>query len=158
GEHKTGVDLALASGGTRVSGTVSDVGGGAVIGAHVTFSIEQEMPWGAPKLLALTGNDGKYEIYLAPADYSASVTHDDYIHAYRSIEVQTAPLTVDFVLSPGGSIRGTVVTRDGKPLPGATVMASGSRGRSGGGGFERADDKGEFTMRGLGSGAISLTA
>jgi hypothetical protein len=40
GERSDHVDLALASGGTTVSGTVSDIGGGPIAGARVTMRPE----------------------------------------------------------------------------------------------------------------------
>ncbi len=157
GENKTGVDLALDAGGTRVSGTVSDVGGGPVPGARVTVSIENDSPFGTPELVAIARPDGTYELTLADGEYTAKVAHEDYTRASRDLQVAGVPLVVDFVLSPGGSIRGVVVTREGKPLPVAVVMASAGRGRRGGG-ETRANDKGEFSLHSLGSGAISLTA
>ncbi|CAN5913211.1 hypothetical protein BH11MYX3_BH11MYX3_16950 [soil metagenome] len=157
GEHKTGVDLVLDGGGTRVSGTISDVGGGPVPGARVTMNKESDSPFGSPELVATAGPDGTYEITLVDGGYEVKVMHEDYTRASRDIAVAGVPLTVDFVLSPGGTIRGVVVTRDGKPLPGAFVTASASRGRRGGGNT-RADDSGAFTLHSLGSGALSVSA
>ncbi|MBL0212632.1 MAG: carboxypeptidase regulatory-like domain-containing protein [Myxococcales bacterium] len=158
GEHRTGVDLALESGGTRVSGTISDVGGGPVPGARISFARDRDTPFGSPELIALAGADGTYELTLGAGDYTAKVTHEDYTRAARDVEVAGTPLTVDFVLSPGGAIRGVVVTRDGAPLPGAMVIASAGRRRGGNGGTTRTSDKGEFALHSLGSGAISITA
>ena len=158
GEHRTGLDLVVDAGGTRVSGTVSDVGGGSVAGARITFGKERSTPFGMPELIAMSGPDGTYEINLGDGGYTAQVSHEDYTHAERSLEVAGTPLTIDFVLAPGSSIHGVVVTRDGKPVPDALVMASGGHGRGGGGGMARADASGAFTMHSLGSGSISLTA
>ncbi|MEO7097176.1 MAG: carboxypeptidase regulatory-like domain-containing protein, partial [Polyangiales bacterium] len=156
GESKTGIDLALEAGGMRVSGTVTDVGGGPVPGARITVSKESSSPLEKSELIAMAGPDGKYEITLADGDYEANVSHEDYTHASRNFSVAGQPLTVDFVVSPGGSIRGVVVTREGKPLAGALVLAEGRRGH--GDSNMRADDKGEFTLHSLGSGAISIKA
>lgn len=155
GEKRTGVDLALDAGGTVVSGTISDVGGGPVPGARITITKDASTPFGQGELVTLAGPDGKYEVTLAQGRYEANVAHDDYTHAQRDFTVAAAPLTLDFVLSPGGSIRGVVVTREGKPLAGALVLAEGKRRGSSN---VRTDDKGEFAMHSLGSGVTSLTA
>ncbi len=156
GESKTGIDLALDTGGIRVSGTVTDVGGGSVSGARISVSKASSSPLAKTELIAMAGPDGKYEITLADGDYEASVSHEDYTHASRNFSVAGQPLTVDFVLSPGGSIRGVVVTREGRPLAGALVLAEGKRGH--GDSNIRADDKGEFALHSLGSGLISIKA
>ncbi len=158
GEHRTGVDLVLETGGTLVRGTVSDVGGGPVPGARLSFERDRDTPFGSPELIAIAGADGSYELTLGDGDYTAKATHEDYTRAARDVEVGGTPLTVDFVLSPGGAIRGVVVTRDGATLPGAMVIASAGHHRGGGGGTTRTNDKGEFALRSLGSGAISITA
>ncbi|MBA3463344.1 MAG: carboxypeptidase regulatory-like domain-containing protein [Deltaproteobacteria bacterium] len=158
GEHRTGVDLVLESGGSRVSGTVSDVGGGPVPGARITIEKDTDSPFGTAQLMTLAGPDGTYEMTLADGEYQAEATHEDYTRARRGFEITGSPITIDFTLAPGGTIRGVVVTREGKPLAGAMVLASGGRGRGGGGGTTQSDDKGEFVLRSLGSGAISLTA
>ena len=154
------VDLALASGGTAVTGTVSDVGGGPIGGARITMQSDTAMLGGKPELIALTGADGRYQISLADGSYRASASHDDYTRASRSLELTGKPQQVDFTLAPGGVIRGQVVSRDGAPMPGALVHAQGGRGR-----FQQgmrapviADAGGNFTVRSLQSGAISLTA
>ena len=155
GETKTGIDIALDAGGNVLSGTISDVGGGPVPGARIAVVKSSASPFGTAELTALAGPDGKYSITLADGDYDGNVTHEDYTRASRSFAVAGQPVTVDFVLSPGGSIRGVVVTREGKPLPGAIVIADARRGSDNN---VRTDDKGEFAMHSLGSGVISLNA
>ncbi len=64
---------------------------------------------------------------------------------------------LDFALVPGAQIRGQVVARaDGKPVAGALVEASGSRG--GVRAVATTDATGAFALRGLHAGAVSLTA
>lgn len=155
GEARTGIDLALDAGGTVVSGTISDVGGGPVPGARITVSKETSQPFGAPELIAIAGADGTYAVTLADGDYAANVSHDDYTHAQGDFSVAGQPLVVDFVLSPGATIRGVVVTREGTPLPDARVVAEGKRQGSSN---VRTDDKGAFAMHSLDSGAVSLAA
>jgi protocatechuate 3,4-dioxygenase beta subunit len=163
GEHKTGIDLALEPGGTRVHGTISDVGGGGIVGAHVlaTRNAFTEMLGGklAPFVTA-SGNDGRYELTLPPGEFELAVHHDDYTPARREVEVSAKPVVADFALLPGSTIRGQVVVRgSNKPVPGALVSASGGRGGHGGShGDATADGDGRFTLKSLRGGAISITA
>ena len=159
GEQRQGVNIALTAGGTTVRGTVTDVGGGAIPEARVTAT-KSRMPdlSGKSDLVAITNAEGKYEITLADGEYSLDATHDDYTDDSEHIELEGNPLTVDFQLVPGAVIRGQVVARDsGKPVPGALVRAEGSRGKDGNG-VAFADDAGNFTLKGLDSGAVELFA
>ncbi|MBA2541928.1 MAG: carboxypeptidase regulatory-like domain-containing protein [Deltaproteobacteria bacterium] len=156
---RTTVDLALAAGGIAVTGTVSDIGGGPIGGARVTARKSSELPFGGrPEHVAMTGPDGKYALSLADGDYGATARHDDYTKDSKSFEIHGSPIVVDFKLSPGSGIRGIVVTREGKPVPGAHVTASTGRVMRDGGASATADDKGEFTLTSLGSGAVKLRA
>lgn len=158
---RTTVDLALVAGGIAVTGTVSDIGGGPIGGARVTARKSSELPFGGrAEHVAMTGPDGKYALSLADGDYGARAKHDDYTDDSKGFEIHGSPIVVDFKLSPGSGIRGIVVSREGKPVPGARITASsgvGRRSREGGGGAT-ADDKGEFTLTGLGSGTVKLRA
>jgi hypothetical protein len=168
GAHET-VDFALVVGGATVTGTVNDIGGGPIGGARVTMQRSSSFFGSKPELVALTGADGKYQLTLGDGSYSAAATHDDYTQQSKRFELAGKPLVLDFVLAPGGSIRGQVVSRDGKPVPGALVRATGGRraggrgGGGGGGGFGQhppatTDASGNFVLKSLQSGAISLTA
>ncbi|HEU0032482.1 MAG TPA: carboxypeptidase regulatory-like domain-containing protein [Kofleriaceae bacterium] len=157
GEKQT-VDLALVAGGTLVSGTVNDVGGGPIGGARVTMTRSDAVFENRGQLVALTGPDGKYQITLADGGYHATASHEDYTSNGRSIELSGKPLAVDFVLAPGGQIRGQVVSRDGQPVPNAVIRAA-SRSRMRDDTPDGlADDTGNFTLKGMPSGAIALTA
>ena len=161
GEQKSGVDLTLDAGGTVVSGIVTDVGGGPVADARITAS-ETGRPdlFGRADFVTLAKPDGKYAITLPRGDFQLTASHDDYVATSHMAEVADKPLTVDFEMIPGGVIRGQVIARDENvPVAGALVRASG--GRRGGGGGEslvRTDADGKFTLRGLGSGELALTA
>ncbi|MBS1120656.1 MAG: hypothetical protein H6Q90_2884 [Deltaproteobacteria bacterium] len=156
---RTVVDLALVAGGTVVTGLVSDVGGGPIGGARLTVQRDDTMFGSAPELIAITGADGRYQLSLADGSYTAEARHDDYTRVTRPLELTGKPLTIDFVLAPGGSIRGQVVSRDGRPVAGALVVAHGRRMQMMAPSPPvTADDTGSFTIRSLGSGAISLTA
>ncbi|MCW5807032.1 MAG: carboxypeptidase regulatory-like domain-containing protein, partial [Deltaproteobacteria bacterium] len=156
----TGIDLALDAGGVTVRGTVTDVGGGGIAGARVTLRRGSENPFLArADLVALAKSDGTYQLQVGDGTYEASASHEDYTRAEKQLQVAGAPVVADFILVPGGVIRGEVVARDGGPVPNAIVSAKPDR--EGGGGREPttavADDQGRFVMRGLPSGAIALT-
>ncbi|HTR49268.1 MAG TPA: carboxypeptidase regulatory-like domain-containing protein [Kofleriaceae bacterium] len=162
GEHKTGVDLALAAGGTLVSGTISDVGGGTIAGARVAAteqSLRAFTSHAAPAL-ALSDARGHYELSLPDGSYQLAAGHDDYTQSSRSIELAGKPLVIDFALVPGGRIRGQVVARDtGKPVAGAMVVAHTRRLHSGGDGRDATTDAdGRFELHGLPSGANTIDA
>lgn len=159
GEQRTGIDLALAPGGTKVSGTVSDVGGGPIAAARVTARQQQWSLKAGAELVVLTGADGTYELSLPDGSYRLTAEHDDYTRDNDSAEVAGKPLVVDFTLIPGAVIRGTVVARDTrKPVPGAVVTAEAGRGRRGRDTTAFADEEGRFVLRSLGSGAVAITA
>lgn len=157
-EQKSGIDLVLTAGGTIVSGTVTDVGGGPIADARVTATIDRDMPelWGRADLVTVTGADGRYELTLAEGEYSIEAKHDDYTNDREHADVLGSPLTIDFTLVPGAIIRGQVVARDsGEPVPGAIVRAEADRG---GDATALADGDGNFTLRSLDAGAIGLDA
>ncbi len=156
---KATIDLALEAGGTVVSGTVSDVGGGPIRGAHITMTREDGSVFGGKAaLVTLSDTEGHYKINLERGSYSATAKHEDYTRGHKRFELRGDSLTVDFTLAPGSSIRGIVVTRDGKPVPGAIVHAQGGRGMRDGGSMATADASGAFVLTSLGSGAMKLTA
>ena len=158
GQKVTAIELALDAGGILVSGTVSDVGGGSIAGAEVTMTRQRMSLAGEAELIAIAGDDGRYEITLADASYEAEASHADYTKASEYFELGGKPRTIDFTLTPGGSIRGQVVTRDGKPVPAALVHAEGGRGRGRDSPMTHADDQGKFKLKSLDAGAISLSA
>ncbi|HEX3763211.1 MAG TPA: carboxypeptidase regulatory-like domain-containing protein [Kofleriaceae bacterium] len=160
GERKDRVDLALASGGTTVSGTVTDIGGGAIAGARVTMrpSGTRSTSGMTEEVVALSGDDGSYRLTLPAGDCAAAVTHDDYTRGSKWFRVTATPLVVDFVLAPGATIRGQVVASDGTPVAGAEVTSRAERRGFDGYGRAVADADGKFTLKGIGSGALALTA
>lgn len=159
-EQRSGIDFVLAAGGTRVAGTVSDVLGGPIASARITARREAMTLARDAEFVTLTGEDGSYELALPDGSYRMSAAHDDYTRETEGIEVEGTPVTVDFTLIPGGVIRGQVIARDTrKPVPGALVMIEGGR-RS----FRSrdsstvADADGQFVVRGLSSGSMSIEA
>ncbi len=158
GEPRTGIDLALAAGGTVVRGTVTDVGGGPIDDARITAN-GSRMPelFGRADFVAITGADGHYELTLPDGDFKIVARHDEYRSEHENVEVAGTPLTIDFKLVPGAVMRGQVIALDSnKPVPGALVIA---RGGSGGGeGTTIADDHGNFMLHSLAPGALELLA
>ena len=156
GAKKTGVDLVLEAGGTLVHGTVTDIGGGPIDGARVTALHDKTMPMGVPaQLVTMTAADGTYQLTLGEGDFELTASDEDYAKADQRIEVAGQPLTVDFKLTPGATIRGRVVTQDGTAVPGALVQVTidhGARGQA------FSDGEGTFVLKGLGFGAASVTA
>jgi protocatechuate 3,4-dioxygenase beta subunit len=161
GEDRRDLELALVAGGALVSGTVTDVGGGPIADARVIAVRSGIRELQAPAdYVAMTGPDGRYELTLPPGDLRLTASHDDYADGSHSIELGKEPVTVDFSLVPGATIRGQVVSRDGgKPVSGGLIRASGNgRGGGGGDGFASVDEQGNFVLRGLSSGEIELSA
>jgi protocatechuate 3,4-dioxygenase beta subunit len=161
GEHQTGLVLALDAGGTLVKGTVSDIGGGPVNGARVSVHKDRELDWKRADLIAMTGADGTYQMSLPDGDFTAVASHDDYTRVNHDLEVKGKPVTLDFVLTPGGVIRGVVIAKDTKqPVPHAMVAASHRSNRYDGNGMPdtTTGDDGTFTIRSLRPGVIAVSA
>jgi len=161
GDAQKDIVIALDAGGTIVSGTVTDVGGGPVENARVTAKSENDFDLaGTADLVAVTKSDGTYQLSLADGEWDLRAAHDEYTSAHANVELSGQPLKRDFVLTPGAVVRGTVVARDsGKPVAGAWIIADSSGGR--GGGFDtstRGDDQGNFVLKGLRPGALSVRA
>ncbi len=147
------IDLALAVGGTTVHGVVTDANGGPIAGARVTA-------FAGPEFVALTGSDGTYQLTLQDGQFTISASHDDYTTEYRSVPLAAQPVALDFVLAPGGVIRGKVIERDtGNPLPNALVeLRDAHAGYGQEHGSAISDNDGTFTIRGVPSGGFSIYA
>ena len=156
--------LALDAGGALVTGVVQDIGGGSIAGARITVR-----PAGlaaldsASSYAAVTGADGRYRLSLPDGGWGATASQADYTDDTASFQVRGRPVTVDFTLTPGATVRGVVIARDtGQPVAGARVTAGGGRGgrgrEVGARGAATSDEHGAFVLRGAGSGALSLSA
>jgi hypothetical protein len=142
-----------------VSGTVSDIGGGVIAGVRVTMQTYSSRARGAnDNVIALSGDDGRYQLTLAAGDCIAEVTHDDYTRGGKWFRVTATPLVVDFVLAPGATLRGQVVASDGTPVAGAEVISRAERRGFDSSGGAIADADGKFTLKGIDAGALALTA
>lgn len=155
-----GLELTLGPPGQPVTGTVTDVSGGPIRGALVVARVAASLP-GSPLALATTRPDGRYEFAIDVGDYSIEVKHPQYVLFEGQIAVR-GPSTFDAVLTPGGELRGIVLTRDRRePVPGARVTVRGGRASGAMGGLVRevvSGDDGKFTVTGLGSGRAFVAA
>jgi protocatechuate 3,4-dioxygenase beta subunit len=160
GESRAGIDLTLEPGGTTVHGTVTDVGGGPIGGARVQATDDEARQSSdeAAAFVALTDAEGHYTLSLPDSSFHLRASHDDYTSAVHGARVQGKPLAIDFVLVPGGVVRGQVVARDtGKPIAGAALSAR--VGRSGQELHHATNDgDGKFVLRSLRPGALAITA
>jgi hypothetical protein len=146
------LDLALAVGGARGHGTVTDLGGGPVPEAMVTFVA------GNDHVAAMTDAAGRYRLTVASGYYEVTATHDAYAAATGSFNAQD-DLDFNLVLIRAGTIRGQVVARDtGRPVPDAMVEASGGIADRVTHVRARAGSDGTFVLRQVGPGALGLTA
>ena len=94
----------------------------------------------------------------AAGDCAAEVTHDDYTRGRKWFRVTATPLVVDFVLAPGATLRGQVVASDGTPVAGAEVISRAELRGLDSSGRAIADADGKFMLKGIGAGALALTA
>ncbi len=165
GEERSDVALRLRKGGNALSGTITDIGGGPIAGAHIRarrgFEGSIIAMFRAP-FTTTSDSNGRYSIQLLDGSYEVSVSHGDYVETKRNIEIHGEPRVEHFRLVPGGVIEGKVIARaTGEPVPGALVTEANEELRISGVALEgavRTDDQGRFMLRGLSSGAIQLQA
>lgn len=165
GADRGDADLALSRGGHRLSGTVTDIGGGPIAGALVratrltagTVRSILRAPY-----LARTDASGRYRVQLAGGSYALQVSHPDYVNGNRTTEIRGADRTEDFELVPGAVISGVVLVRGSdEPVEGALVTTGQGDFKVTGislGNSATTDSAGRFTLRGLKSGSVSLLA
>jgi protocatechuate 3,4-dioxygenase beta subunit len=147
GENRTRVDIVLRNGGVQVTGTVSDISGGPVAKARVRIAGYKQS---SPPVIA--DDNGKYTLWTEPGSTGVAAAADGY--AGDSEEGQ-APGIIDIKLTPGSAIAGTVIDREGKPVPGALVeidTIEGSRDWDGNEKTDITDDNGRFKIAKLSPG------
>lgn len=111
----TGVVVVLSRGGHVVSGTVMDILGGEIEGAHV----ECTYPSNA-SCLAITGGGGSFKVVLPIKKATIRISADGYAH--QDLEVWASPVAVSVMLEPGITLHGSVYDRGTKqPIKGASV-------------------------------------
>ncbi|HUS28551.1 MAG TPA: carboxypeptidase-like regulatory domain-containing protein, partial [Kofleriaceae bacterium] len=161
GEAKTGIDIALRSGGVEITGIVSDVSGGPIAHALVTASRD----WGDGDLMPPTETDeaGAFSLWVKPGDVTVNATADGYAPGSDNGQ---APGAFQVLLTPESSLAGTVVdAKSGEPVPGVVVEAEGGEWGSfsffGGGSGQNTDvtdDKGAFRIARLDPGRYTVNA
>ena len=167
-------DLRLLLGrGRRLHGQVRDAKTGApvvsfaVVVARMRGALQREVVVVEPTFDA----EGRYDIpNLPPGSYRVSVTARDYATSEeQQVSLQDDEAKQDFALRRGGTVHGRVLDEVSKhPLPRARVSLEGYMGAGSGatagavplGGIASAltDEKGQFTVRGIGPGKQSLLA
>ena len=165
GEEQTTIELLLGRGGTELSGTVSDVGGGPISGAFIRARRINEATvatlFRAP-VTALTNAEGKYKLQLRDGNYLIEAGHADYIQKTRDTQLLGGTRTEDFSLVPGGIIEGRVLIAGTEtPVANAVVTPSPRGGRITGAVFTagaKTGPDGRFLLSGLKSGEVSLIA
>lgn len=124
GEARGNVDVVLRAG-VVLSGVVQDINAGAIAGAKVRvqtaggFDIlgETRRFWSPP---VISDKDGKFQTWVEPGDVTVMAVADGY--GESSVDAE-APTSVVILLTPEGSISGTVVDPGGQPVAAATVVA-----------------------------------
>jgi protocatechuate 3,4-dioxygenase beta subunit len=117
GEAKTGVDLALRTGGVEITGTVLDLTGGVVAHARV-WSGER-----GDRILGSTESDekGRFSMWVSPDYTTIHATADGYDDSEKWIDPPAKD--VEIILTPESTIGGTVIdAASGQPVEGARVQ------------------------------------
>lgn len=156
--------ITLVAGGRVLSGTVSDVSGGAIAGARIDAAkFAGRVRDTTAIATTLTGPDGKYQLTVSEGQLLVAARSADYAPQSRTVEVGEAGATADFALIPGGVIEGIVRDETSKqPVPGALVNAERDSPAimlaESGGHHVIADADGRFRIGGLRPGAYELGA
>ncbi len=150
--------------GCRLRGVVRGPEGTVVEGAVIQLVKSPSPAWSGTQLAApwtRTGADGKYELNALPAgphEVQAAMRGERHFEAKVSVELRpSVEAEVDFELSPGRSIAGSVHDPSGEPLAGWRVEARSedffysSPLRT-----ARTNEQGEFSLNSLGLDSYSV--
>ncbi len=162
GKHTT-LDIPLALGATIVGRVVGD-DGEPIADADVEASGKGASAMFGGGASATSAADGTYSIQgVAGRSATVQARADGWLEADEiKVDIVEGQVTagIDFILSSGNRIAGTVLWPDGKPAQGATVTAS----KQERGGWQNhvseasADAQGAFVLTGLGEGPFDLDA
>ena len=125
------LELRLVEGGSRLSGTISDMGGGPVEGAIVSAQAHEVSIAAIFRAPFVTRSDatGRSVLDLDDGAYGLAIRHADYVDERTSVKVKGAT-TKDVKLTPGGTIEGVVLRRsDDQPVAGEEGAEVGGHGR-----------------------------
>ena len=121
GHQLFGIDLALAKGGTTLSGHVYDLGGGAIPNAKVRVWIDGNWSTSAslPVALAVADPDGGYRLTLPAGNHTALAEAAGYAPERASVALLDTQVR-DFRLQPASAIAGRVLRKGTvAPVPNA---------------------------------------
>ena len=101
---------------------------------------------------AVSNNDGVFQLRLLPGNYSFSIKADDFavMETQETIYTNNDKQNISFYLYKPIEISGRLVTEDGKPISGGTIVADGKY-------RARLNADGCFSLQGLNPGAYRLT-
>jgi hypothetical protein len=157
--------LELKRGGVELHGRVSDVLGAPVPGALVkvrAVGTAARLAYTQAPAVTRTDSSGAYSMNLGPGAYELEASHADYASQTGGmIRIESAPATRDFVLVPGGSLRGKVQdAQTGEPVASALVYVR-QASEPAVQGFDvaaRTDSRGEFVVRPVSAGVLKVYA
>jgi protocatechuate 3,4-dioxygenase beta subunit len=163
------VAIALERGGQTLSGTVTDVGGGPIGGAIVSAGILGQGLGTHARAMTISDQAGHYAVQLGDGRFDVRAVAEGYVPGAEVLDLEGAPLTHDFILTPGATLAGVVLSRkDHAPVADAQVVVKGGHASSDGGGFNfsggpggqmaRTDASGHFRLSNVRSGRLSLSA
>jgi hypothetical protein len=155
GERRSGVDIVLAPGGSKLSGVVLDLTGGPVAGAVVRAT--RFVP---PKMTVATLSDqaGRFVLWTVPGHVALNTQATGYAPSLIGREAPSTQVVI--TLTPGASIQGRVVSAtDHKGIPNVDVRAAPlQRGSSPLNRSGTSDSTGAFRIDGIEPGAYMLAA
>lgn len=161
------VEEITMTGGFTVLGYVHDNAGGAVQGAELRLVdlIHAQLPPNDPRVDAImteTNSEGFYQFeHVAPGLRSLAVRKTGFGSQTASnlnVGGQSPTIPRDFILKPGLSIAGVVLSQDQQPIPGVRVRAISSDAGMTSSGFAETDQSGRFSMGDITAGTYSLIA
>lgn len=160
GKSKDEIRVVLRKGGHTLSGTISDIGGGPIASASVVATLSIGFTQNAYSL-AISDDQGHYELQLEANEYSIVVTHPDYVEKAEPVKI-ASDRNFDLSLLPAAAVYGRVVNTEGEVVANARVYASGGQEKHQENGeiagTTDTNEKGEFVLRRLPSGSYSLHA
>lgn len=130
GQHRDGIDLALAPGGVAVRGTVEDGTGGQIEGAWVTATAGTWPRMGGIRAVGWpvrSDAEGDFEVWVAPGETEVWAEADGYAPASRAASAPSEGIVLR--LYPEAVIEGVALrVSDGSPVPDALVaVGAGTR-------------------------------